>query len=232
MLPAKCLVRSLWRKNKYWDEPLDEGNQSIWKDWLKDLTRLSELELPRCFCVNTCPEASIQLHVFADASEMGFGAVCYARYLLPDGTIKISFVMARNRVAPLKQLSIPRLELRAAVLAVWLCCVVKQELTVNIKVTIFWSDSKTVLQYIANESRRFHTFVAKRVLEIHDATDPTQWRHVHLAIEALGANKQLPVKSRLSALSPYVDEAECLRVGGRLRKIIDANNFLYTFYGR
>ena len=136
MLPAKCLVQSLWRKNKDWDEPLDEADQSIWKDWLEDLIRLSELELPR-FCVNTC-------HIFADASEMGFGAVCYARYLLPDDTIKVSFVMARNRVAPLKQLSIPCLEPQAAVLAVKLYCVVKQELTVNIKDALFWSDSKTV----------------------------------------------------------------------------------------
>ena len=137
MLPAKCLIQSLWRKNKDWDEPLDEGDQSIWKDWLEDLMGLSELELPRCFCGNTCHEVSIQLHVFADASEMGFGAVCYARYSLPDGTIKVSFVMARNRVAPLKRLSIPRLELQAAVLAVRLYCVVKQELTVNIKDSIF-----------------------------------------------------------------------------------------------
>ena len=55
---------------------------------------------------------------------------------------------------------------------------VKRELTVNIKDAIFWSDSKTVLQYIANESRRFHTFVANLVSEIHNKTDPTQWRHV------------------------------------------------------
>ena len=136
--------------------------------------RLSELELPRCFRVNTCPEASIQLHVFAGASETGFGAVCSARYSLTDGTIKVSFVMARNRVGPLKRFSIPRLELQAAVLAVRLYCVVRQELTVNIKDSIFWSDSKTVLQYIANESRHFHIFVANRVLEIHDTTDPTQ----------------------------------------------------------
>ena len=87
MLPAKCLVQSLWRKNKDWDEPLDEADQSIWKDWLEDLMRQSELELPCCFCVNMCPESSIQLHVFADASEIGFGAVCYVRYLLPDGMI-------------------------------------------------------------------------------------------------------------------------------------------------
>ena len=85
MLPAKCLIQMLWRKNKGWDEPLDEEDQRIWEDWLGDLVKLSEFELPRCFCVDTCPEASIQLHVFADASEMGFGAVCYARYSLPDG---------------------------------------------------------------------------------------------------------------------------------------------------
>ena len=350
MLPAKCLIQSLWRKSKGWDEPLDEEDQSTWNDWLGDLTKLSEFELPRCFCVNACPEASIQLHVFADASEMGFGAVCYARYSLADGTIKVLFVMARNRVAPLKQISIPRLELQAAVLAVRLCCLIKRELSVTTEDTIFWSDSKTVLQYIANESRRFHTFVANRVSEIHDVTNPTQWRHVsghsnpaddcsrglrvadldqhcrwfngpdflskpeehgpqstfigplcgndkevkntkwsghasvndprayfpdpdkfsswsrfrrvvawmcrfpqncrrrkedrvlsplttaelhnaeiiavrrsqvdsfHSDFEALKSNKRLPVKSRLSALNPYVDEVGCLRVGGRLRK--------------
>ena len=176
--PAKCLVQSLWRKNKGWDEPLDVEDQRIWEDWLGDLMKLSEFELPRCFCVDTCSEASIYLHVFADASEMGFGAVCYATYSLPDGTIKVSFVMARNRVAHLTQLSIPRLELLAAILDVRLHCLVKQEFTVTVKGTIFWSDSKTVLQYIANESRHFHTFVANRVSEIHDTTDPTQWRHV------------------------------------------------------
>ena len=77
-------------------------------------------------------------------------------------------------MAPLNLLSIPRLELQAAVLAVRLYCVAKQELTDNIKDSIFWSDSKTVLQYIPNESRSFHTFVANRVSETHNTTDPTQ----------------------------------------------------------
>ena len=86
--------------------------------------------------------------------------------------------MARKCVAPLKQLSMPRLELQAAVLAVRLNCLIKQELTVNIEDTVFWSDSKTVLQYIANESRQFHTFVANRVSKIHDASSLAQWRHV------------------------------------------------------
>lgn len=107
---------------------------------------------------------------------------CVTLGSIPGGTIKVLFVMARNRVAPLLQLSIPRLEHQAAVLAIRLYCVVKQDLTITIKDTTFCSDSKTVLQFIANESRRFHTFVANRVSEIHDATDPTQWRHFPVAV--------------------------------------------------
>ena len=88
MLPAKCLNQTLWRKNKGWDEPLDEEDQSVWEDWLDDLSKLSEFELPRCFCVDACPETLIQLHVFADASEKGFGAVSYARCVFPDGRVE------------------------------------------------------------------------------------------------------------------------------------------------
>jgi len=85
MLPAKCLIQTLWRKNKGWDEPLDEEDQS---DWLDDLSKLSEFEMPHCFCVDACPETLIQLHMFADASEKGFGAVCYARCVFPDGRVQ------------------------------------------------------------------------------------------------------------------------------------------------
>ena len=98
-------------------------------------------------------------------------------------------------MAPLKQLSIPRLELQAAVFAVRLYCVVKQELTVNNKDAIFWSDSKTAIQYIANESRRFHTFVANRVSEIHDKT----YRH---------SGGTLPVTVILPTIAPEAFERQ------------------------
>lgn len=109
---------------------------------------------------------------------MGFDAMRYTRYSLPDGTIKVSFVMAGNRVAPLKQLSLPCLELQVAVLDVRLYCVVKQELTVVIKDAIFWSDSETVLQYTADKANIFTHSWPTGSQEIHDATDPTQGRHV------------------------------------------------------
>ena len=86
--------------------------------------------------------------------------------------------MSKTRVAPLRQLSIPRLELQAALLAVRLADTVKKELTLYISKTVLWSESKSVLLYIANESRRFHTFVSNRVAEIQDSTCPAQWRFV------------------------------------------------------
>ena len=97
---------------------------------------------------------------------------------MPDGRIHVSFVIAKNREAPLKQLSIPRLELQVALLAVRLADTAKRELDLHISDTIFWSDSKTVLRYISNESRRFHSFVANRVSKIQDSSESSQWRYI------------------------------------------------------
>ena len=78
-----------------------------------------------------------------------------------------TFVMGKMRNPPLKQWSVPRLELQEA-----------DELDLLVHSATFWMDSLTVLQYITNEKRRFKHFVANRVNEIHDASAPEQWWHV------------------------------------------------------
>ncbi|XP_072169586.1 uncharacterized protein [Diadema setosum] len=78
----------------------------------------------------------------------------------------------------MQAVSIPRLELMAAVLAVTMDQCIKGELDIKIDETMFWTDSTAVLQYIQNESRRFKTFVANRVAQIYHALTPKQWRHV------------------------------------------------------
>ena len=142
-----------------------------------DLPILRDFQLPHWLSIDDSSDANIQLHFFSDASEKGFGAVCYARYSFPDGRIHVSFVIAKNRGAPLKQLRVPRLELQGALLAVRLADTVKRELDLAISDT-FWSDSKTMLHYISNESWRFHTFVANRVAEIQDHSETAQCRYV------------------------------------------------------
>ena len=80
-----------------------------------------------------------------------------------------SFVLGRSCVIPLKVVSIPCLELAAAELN----CLIRNELEHPIHDTIYWTDSTIVFQYICNESRRFHMFVANRVVMIQ-----SKWRHV------------------------------------------------------
>lgn len=117
-----------------------------------------------------------QLHHFCDASEVGYGWVSYLR-LLSNQDVSVAFVMGKARVAPLKQITIPRLELAAAVLAVRMDKMLKAELDMKLE-SVFWSDSMTVLQYIANRTKRFKTYVANRISIIHELSKVEQWRHV------------------------------------------------------
>ena len=75
-------------------------------------------------------------------------------------------------------MTMPRLELSSAVLAVKLNNILRKQLQLKVDKVIFWSDSTIVLQYINNSERRFQVFVANRLSKIADGSTPSQWRHV------------------------------------------------------
>ncbi|XP_046873085.1 uncharacterized protein LOC124465379 [Hypomesus transpacificus] len=90
-----------------------------------------------------------------------------------------AFVMGKSRVAPLKSVSIPRMELIAATMASRMDTFWKRELHMQLQPSVFWCDSTTVLKYIKNETSRFRTFVANRVSEILEVSQVSQWRYVN-----------------------------------------------------
>ncbi len=92
--------------------------------------------------------------------------------------VSVAFVMGKARVAPLKQTTIPRLELAAAVLAVCMDKMLKTELDMNLDESVFWSDSMTVLQYIASKTERFKTYMTNRVSIIQELSKVEQWWHI------------------------------------------------------
>ena len=93
-------------------------------------------------------------------------------------TSHMFLVMAKARVAPLKSVTIPRLELTAAVVSTRVSLYLKQELDYQDVIEVFWTDSQVVIGYIHNEAKRFHTFVANRVQEVRNHTKPEQWRYI------------------------------------------------------
>ena len=178
---AKILFQSLWRENLGWDQSLPPE----WKDWLGDwvgeLALLKQWSIPRKFFACLWSERpTLVIHGFGDASPQAYGACIYLLAKGADDSEPEScLVISRARVAPIKPVTLPRLELLGALLCARLMQFVRKSLNLDDSVPGYcWTDSTVALAWICtNEPHKWKTFVANRVLEIHQLTDPKQWRH-------------------------------------------------------
>ena len=176
ILKAKKILQDLCQAKLDWDEPVSKERRQEWLQWLEGLEEIADLHIPRCAQPPNVVER--QLHHFADASEVAYGVVSYLRTVDTDGRAQTALLMAKSRLAPIKPLTIPRLELQAATLATRQDALLRRELGIKIDRSQFWTDSTIVLQYVRNTEARYHTFVANRVAEIHERTSVEDWRHV------------------------------------------------------
>ena len=162
-----------------WDDPLPEEMMNRWIRWRDSLMELQRLFVLRCYHPKDFgPVAKAELHVFSDASQDAIGAAVYLCQFNKANIESTFLVYGQARVAPAHQTSIPRLELCAAVLAVQAAKRVLKEIDIEIADVANYTDSKVVLGYIANESRRFYVYVANRVQIIRSLSTPEQWRYV------------------------------------------------------
>ena len=169
ILTAKIILQNLCREKIGWDVEIPCTFISRWNNWVKQLPNLVELKVSRCFKPEDFGEVeTVKVHHFSDASESGFGAVSYVRSVNYEGKIHCSFAIGKSRVAPLKPMTIPRLELSAATVAVKFDLMLKRELEVQVDRSVFWTDSTAVIKYIKNENKRFQTFVANCIAMIKD----------------------------------------------------------------
>ena len=180
---AKHILQQLCQLNYGWDDRIPEAFCQSWHKWLIGLQQMENFSIPRCIRSKTFGKIkSAQLHHFCDASETGYGTVTYLKMTNAKNQINISLIMAKARVAPLKQVTIPRMELTAAVLAVKVNRMLETELHLPLRKAVFWTDSTSVLKYIRNSTKRFQTFVANRVGVIREHTTVEQWRYLNTKI--------------------------------------------------
>ena len=119
-----------------------------------------------------------EVHSFSDARESGIGQVSYLRTVNSKGEVHVSFLIGKSRVAPIKPISIPRMELTAAVVSVNVTKMLQSELDYENLQSVYYTDSEVVIGYISNEAHRFHVYIGNRVQHIRDRSDPEQWHHV------------------------------------------------------
>ncbi|XP_043958763.1 uncharacterized protein LOC122823332 [Gambusia affinis] len=176
---AKRILQDLCQKGIGWDDAIPEAVAQEWKSWLEELQLLDKLSIKRCLKSTDFGKAiTAQLHHFADASEKGYGVVTYLLLQNSFSQMHSSFIMGKSRVAPLKSVTIPRMELTAAVLAVRMDILWRRELRLLLD-SVFWTDSTSVLKYLNNKTSRFRVFVTNRVSEILRASGVSQRRFVN-----------------------------------------------------
>ncbi|XP_026735912.1 uncharacterized protein LOC113499598 [Trichoplusia ni] len=175
LIQGKKLIQDIWRTKIGWDEAINDEQREAWMKYLRETSALTKLRIPRCFSPRN---RRGELHTFTDASEEAYAAVVYWRTIEPGGNVHISMIAGKARVTPTKPVSIPRLELQAALLGSRLTNTIEEEMELEVSKKTYWTDSSTVLQWIKAEPRKFKTFVANRLAEIEDTTKPRDWRWV------------------------------------------------------
>ena len=178
LLTGKQILQDICREQYDWDESLPDDTVERWRDWCSNLKDLESIKILRCVKPPGFKTKRAELHHFCDASTFGYGECSYLRLIDEEDRIHCTLVFAKAKVTPLRQISILRLELTAALLSVKIGAVLKRDMAYDNIEEYYWSDSKVVLGYISNNARRFHVYVANRVQQIRDLTEPEQWNYV------------------------------------------------------
>ncbi|CAK1590149.1 unnamed protein product [Parnassius mnemosyne] len=166
----------MWLAGIEWDEAVPKSILDEWLAYREELKLLETINIPRW--VHTNVGDSVELHGFCDASNSAYAAVIYIRVIDSSGAINVSLLTAKTKVAPVKQVSIPRLELCGAVLLSRLILETARVLGIEKHNIRAWTDSTVVLAWINNHPSRWKVFVANRVSEIKSNLDFHNWSHI------------------------------------------------------
>ncbi|XP_035904112.1 uncharacterized protein LOC118508413 [Anopheles stephensi] len=175
IIRAKMLMQELWLLRSGWEDPVPDVICNKWKAIQSDWNSLRECKINRYVLL---PHSKVELHSFTDASETAYGACVYARCENASGEVHVRLLASKSRVAPLKRITLPRLELSAAVLGAHLHHRVRKAMQLKASDSVFWSDSTVILNWIAYLPNTWKTFVANSVAEVQHHSHPRQWRHV------------------------------------------------------
>lgn len=174
---GKTLTQRIWVLGVDWDESLPQAEATLWAKLREEFVHLSKLSIPR-YVLPMRRLKNVTLHGFGDASKTAYGVVFYVRVEDEDQNVSVRILCAKARVAPLKTISLPRLELLSGQLLSKVCNKIKPWLPFEVTETYLWLDASIALTWILGSPHKWTSFVATRVTRIQNWTPDVHWRHV------------------------------------------------------
>ena len=197
-----------------WDDALSEDLRKRFMGVLELMGGIKNLQFPRCITPAGAKEnADPELLVFGDGSKQAFCSLAYIRWELEDGSYKCFLVSGKTRVAPLKKISVPRLELLGSVACVRLASSIQEGLHINISRRYFFTDSSAVFGMIKGECGAFTEFIGTRTGEIKNKSDPEKewfWLPTQENLADLGTRDDV-TPELLSPDSEYLNGKKWMR---------------------
>ncbi|XP_075151028.1 uncharacterized protein LOC142225136 [Haematobia irritans] len=175
LIVAKIIMQQIWVDGTGWDERITPESLKKWTTFQSNYPYVNSIKIPRWF--NYSPDSEVQLHGFSDASEKAYAAALYIR-IRGTNFISTHLVASKTKVAPIKTLSIPRLELCGATLLAEMIDHIVPQLRLNEFTVDCWTDSTIVLSWLSKPPCYWGTFVANRVSKITQIIPPHRWHHV------------------------------------------------------
>ncbi|GFY52190.1 integrase catalytic domain-containing protein [Trichonephila inaurata madagascariensis] len=157
-------MQKVWLLGVERDESLPDDIISLWADWCEEVPQLTDFSIPRCYFSDPLVNnfKTLELHLFPDASTKAYETVAYLRVTSYNKEILASFVASKNRTAPLKTLTLPRLELMGALQSARLSSNILKDLKLDIP-CFLWTDSKLMFFWVRRQPERFKPFIKYRI---------------------------------------------------------------------
>ncbi|KAJ8722107.1 hypothetical protein PYW08_004509 [Mythimna loreyi] len=174
---AKLLLQKLWLERVTWDQIVNDALSEEWNKIRSDLVTVNDIQLNRWLGTTEANKINIQIHGFSDASTRAYAAAVYMRTETND-KVEINLIAAKTRVAPLKTISLPKLELCGALLLSKLMKQIGLAMKIPTSDMYAWTDSSIVIAWLSGDPNRWKTFVANRVIEIIENLHNNRWYHV------------------------------------------------------
>ncbi|KHN84546.1 hypothetical protein Tcan_01254, partial [Toxocara canis] len=162
---AKTLIQDMWKNKIGCDEPIPENFHREWEEFYQTWQKRPSFTVPRKIIEQG--DGTTELHCFVDASVKGYAACIYLRSSSAQKTT-CNLLYAKSRLAPTKQITIPRLELMAALIGTRALTFVTEQLQLKTLERFMWTDSKCILRWLRT-TKILPTFILNRVREIKQA---------------------------------------------------------------